>query len=82
LLGVHFETYELFISLIFQFFSACGKPRILNQRIWGHNCIHCNTATHLTLSALAGFVPSHFTTMAEITEYTPSGQLAQEAAWY
>jgi hypothetical protein len=28
LLGVHFETYELFISLIFKFFSGHGKPRI------------------------------------------------------
>jgi hypothetical protein len=26
-----FETYELFISLIFNFFSGCGKPQILNQ---------------------------------------------------
>jgi hypothetical protein len=27
------ETYEPFISLIFQFFSGRGEPRILNQRI-------------------------------------------------
>jgi hypothetical protein len=27
-LGVHFETYETFISLIFQFFLGCGKMRI------------------------------------------------------
>jgi hypothetical protein len=26
-----FETYEPFISLIFQFFSGRGKPRVLNQ---------------------------------------------------
>jgi hypothetical protein len=30
-LGAHFETYEPFISLIFQFFSGHGKPQILNQ---------------------------------------------------
>jgi hypothetical protein len=29
-LGARFETYEPFISLIFQFFSGRGKPRILN----------------------------------------------------
>jgi hypothetical protein len=28
LLGVHFETYELFNSLIFKFFSGHGKPQI------------------------------------------------------
>jgi hypothetical protein len=28
-LGARFETYEPFISLIFQFFSGCGKPRII-----------------------------------------------------
>jgi hypothetical protein len=33
LLGARFETYEPFISLIFQFFLDCGKPRILNPRI-------------------------------------------------
>jgi hypothetical protein len=27
-LGTRFETYEPFISLIFQFFSGRGKPRI------------------------------------------------------
>jgi hypothetical protein len=27
-LGRHFEIYELFISLIFQFFSDCGEPRV------------------------------------------------------
>jgi hypothetical protein len=27
-LGARFETYEPFISLIFQFFSGGGKPRI------------------------------------------------------
>jgi hypothetical protein len=39
LLGVRFETYEPFISLIFQFVSGRGKPWIPNQRIWGHDCI-------------------------------------------
>jgi hypothetical protein len=33
-LGGRFETYELFISLIFKFFSGHGKPRIQ-----GHDCI-------------------------------------------
>jgi hypothetical protein len=28
LLGVHFETYETFISLIFKFFSGHSKPWI------------------------------------------------------
>jgi hypothetical protein len=28
LLGTRFETYELFISLIFKFFSGRGTPRI------------------------------------------------------
>jgi hypothetical protein len=27
----HFETNELFISLIFKFFLGCGNPWILNQ---------------------------------------------------
>jgi hypothetical protein len=27
-LGAHFETYEQFISLIFQFFSRHSKPQI------------------------------------------------------
>jgi hypothetical protein len=37
-----FEIYELFISLIFQllFLGHC-RLQILNQRIWGNNCI-CN----------------------------------------
>jgi hypothetical protein len=41
-LGGCFETYELFTSLIFQFFGGRGKPRItetvcvLNQWIRGH----------------------------------------------
>jgi hypothetical protein len=26
--GAHFETYEPFISLVFQFFSGGGKPPI------------------------------------------------------
>jgi hypothetical protein len=38
-LRMRFETYELFISLISQFFSGRCKPRILNQRIQGHTCI-------------------------------------------
>jgi hypothetical protein len=29
--GARFETYEPFISLIFNFFSGRGKQRILNQ---------------------------------------------------
>jgi hypothetical protein len=33
-----FETYELFISLIFQFLSGRGKPRMLNQWTRGHDC--------------------------------------------
>jgi hypothetical protein len=28
LLGARFETYKPFISLIFQFFSGCGKLRL------------------------------------------------------
>jgi hypothetical protein len=39
LLGAHFETYEILISLIFQFLGGHGKPWILNQWIWGHNCM-------------------------------------------
>jgi len=44
-LGAPFETYEPFISLIFQFFFFWGggghvKLQILNQWIWGHNCIY------------------------------------------
>jgi hypothetical protein len=35
-LGGRFETYEPFISFIFEFFSGRGKPRILNQWIRGH----------------------------------------------
>jgi hypothetical protein len=27
-LGVHFETYKLFISLIFKFFGGRSKPQI------------------------------------------------------
>jgi hypothetical protein len=40
-LGARFETYEPFISLIFEniFCSGRGEPRILNQRIRGPNCI-------------------------------------------
>jgi hypothetical protein len=34
------ETYKLFISLIFQFFSGHGKPQILNQQIWGQDCTY------------------------------------------
>jgi hypothetical protein len=30
-LGARFDNYELFIYLIFNFFSGRGKPRILNQ---------------------------------------------------
>jgi hypothetical protein len=30
-LGARFETYITIISLIFDFFSGRGKPRILNQ---------------------------------------------------
>jgi hypothetical protein len=39
-LGGRFETYEAFISLIFQFFMGRGEPRILNQWIRGHTCIY------------------------------------------
>jgi hypothetical protein len=37
-LGTHFETYESFISLIFNFFFPVfrSKPRILNHWIVGH----------------------------------------------
>jgi hypothetical protein len=35
-LGMCFETYELFISLIFRFFFGHGKPQILKQRTQGH----------------------------------------------
>jgi hypothetical protein len=38
-LGAQFETYKPFISLNFNFFSGCGKPRILNQWTWGYGCI-------------------------------------------
>jgi hypothetical protein len=38
LLGARFETYEQFISLIFNFFPGRGKPRILNQSIRRHDC--------------------------------------------
>jgi hypothetical protein len=31
LVGARFETYEPFISSFFNFFSDCGKPRILYQ---------------------------------------------------
>jgi hypothetical protein len=37
-LGVRFETYELFISLIFIFFSGRVIPQVSNQRIQGHAC--------------------------------------------
>jgi hypothetical protein len=39
-LGVHFETFEPFISLIFTFFSGRSKLQILYQRIWGRDCIN------------------------------------------
>jgi hypothetical protein len=39
-LGVRFETYELFISLIFKFFSGRGKPRLLIKRMRGHTYIY------------------------------------------
>jgi hypothetical protein len=39
-LCARFETYEKFISLIFKFFSGRGKPRILNQRLRGHDCTY------------------------------------------
>jgi hypothetical protein len=39
-LGAGFETYEPFISLIFKSFLGHSKPWILNQQIWGHDCIH------------------------------------------
>jgi hypothetical protein len=38
-LCMHFETYEPFVCLIYQFFPGRSKPWILNQRNWGHNCI-------------------------------------------
>jgi hypothetical protein len=41
-LGARFERYEQFISLIFNFFSGRGKPRILNQWIRGHTCTKCS----------------------------------------
>jgi hypothetical protein len=37
--GARFQTYELFISLIFNFFSGRDKPRIQNQWIRGQGCI-------------------------------------------
>jgi hypothetical protein len=37
-LGVRFETYKQFVSLIFHFFAR-GKPRILNQRIRRNDCM-------------------------------------------
>jgi hypothetical protein len=36
-LCARFETYEPFISLIFNFFSGRGKSWILNQWIRGHD---------------------------------------------
>jgi hypothetical protein len=49
LLGARFDTYEPFISLIFQFFSGRVKPRILNQWIRGHECNYINPSSMLTL---------------------------------
>jgi hypothetical protein len=37
-LGGRFKTYEPFVSLIFQFCSGRGEPRILNQQTQGHDC--------------------------------------------
>jgi hypothetical protein len=37
-LGGLFETYEPFISLLFNFFSGRCERRILNQCIRGHDC--------------------------------------------
>jgi hypothetical protein len=42
--GARFETYEPFTPLILPFFGeARGKPRILNHRIWGHDCLSNST---------------------------------------
>jgi hypothetical protein len=38
-LGWRFETYKSFISIIFQFFSDCGEPWILNQWMQEHTHI-------------------------------------------
>jgi hypothetical protein len=43
-LGVRFETYELFISLILNFFSSRGEPRItetvdIESVDTGHTCM-------------------------------------------
>jgi hypothetical protein len=40
-LGHVLKLNEPFVSLIFQFFSGRSKPQILNQWIWGHDCIFC-----------------------------------------
>jgi hypothetical protein len=53
LLGLRFETYEPFISLIFNFVSGRGKPRILNQRISGHTYTHTHPNTHTCV--ISGF---------------------------
>jgi hypothetical protein len=50
---MRFETCEMFISLILQFFSGRGKPRILNQRIldqWirGYDCIYVYLLVHIS----------------------------------
>jgi hypothetical protein len=38
---MHFETYEQFVSLIFQFYGrGYDKLQILKQQIWGHGCIY------------------------------------------
>jgi hypothetical protein len=41
LLGAHFETYEPFIYLIFNFCGGCSKLQMitLNQLLRGHTCM-------------------------------------------
>ena len=48
--GVRFETYEPFISLIFQIFiSGRDQPRIQNPRIQRSTCIQNPITTHIVL---------------------------------
>jgi hypothetical protein len=53
-LGERFQTYEPFIALIFHFFSGRGKPRILDQWIWGHDSTTKATSAQRSLYKNSG----------------------------
>jgi hypothetical protein len=53
-LGASFETYEQFISLIYNFFSGRDKPPILNQWIRRHDYICFWIHGHTEILCLAG----------------------------